>query len=124
MTAIDLFNRLQELEIFLSLVGNKLRYDAPKGIMTPELHNAISAHKAELIELIRRGALEDLVEFHKDIGLKYTEADWQSFCAIPGWRDRLEELEEAFTRAWREGSDCQPEFHLVREHWLTAISMN
>ena len=83
MTAIDLFNRLQELEILLSLVGNQLRYDAPKGIMTPELLDAISAHKVELIELIRRGALEDLVEFHKEIGLKYVEADWHECCAYP-----------------------------------------
>jgi amino acid adenylation domain-containing protein len=44
---------LRRLDVRLSVVGERLRCDAPRGVLTPELRTALARHKAELLKLLR-----------------------------------------------------------------------
>lgn len=57
MTAEDLLSTLHGLDIRLRLDGDRLRYDAPKGALTPELRTAIAAQRETLTGLLRRRPL-------------------------------------------------------------------
>ena len=54
MNAAELLAELNRRGVALEAVGDRLRYDAPKGALTPELRAAMAEHKAELLELIDR----------------------------------------------------------------------
>lgn len=53
MTAQAILDRLRVLGARVSLVGDKLRVDAPAGVLTPDLKAALAAHKADLVRLLR-----------------------------------------------------------------------
>ncbi|MBG87161.1 MAG: polyketide synthase [Verrucomicrobiales bacterium] len=53
----ELLNRLRELNIRLSLNGEELKCNAPKGALTPELTSEIKSRKPAIIELLK-GASE------------------------------------------------------------------
>ena len=48
-----LLSRLRSLDIKLWVEGDRLRYDAPKGALTPELRDQLHNRKAEIIALLR-----------------------------------------------------------------------
>lgn len=48
----ELLSQIKERRITLSTDGKEIVYQAPRGTMTPELLEAIKAHKSELIELL------------------------------------------------------------------------
>lgn len=52
----DLLNRLGHAGIRLWLDGERLRFDAPEGIMTPELRDELRSARDELITHLRRVA--------------------------------------------------------------------
>jgi len=52
MTPIDLLAELERLNVKVSLAGDKLRLEAPAGVLTPELKEALRQHKAALIALL------------------------------------------------------------------------
>lgn len=52
MTLIKLVNELERRNVKLSLAGDKLRLEAPAGVLAPELKRAISKHKDELVKLL------------------------------------------------------------------------
>lgn len=53
MTAATLLDRLRSLGASVSLVGDRLRVEAPAGTLTPELRQELAEHKAELVRLLR-----------------------------------------------------------------------
>lgn len=53
MTAATLLDRLRCLGASVSLVGDKLRVEAPAGVLTPDLRRELIEHKAELVRLLR-----------------------------------------------------------------------
>ncbi|MBV9791223.1 MAG: amino acid adenylation domain-containing protein, partial [Chloroflexi bacterium] len=54
MKIIELLTQLQRLNIELWLEGDRLRYRAPNGVLTPELRATLSAHKAELSAVLKQ----------------------------------------------------------------------
>ena len=52
MTACDLLQELQRNQVILFPDGETLQYRAPKGVLTPALRQAITAHKAKLLVLL------------------------------------------------------------------------
>ena len=52
MSAETLLSELQALDIRLSVEGDQLRCNAPKGQLTQELGQRIAAHKSELIQAL------------------------------------------------------------------------
>ncbi len=53
MTPTALLDRLRALGVEVRAEGDKLRYRAPAGVLTPDLRQAIREHKAALLELLR-----------------------------------------------------------------------
>lgn len=56
MNTDQLLSELRTLDIELSVHGDRLRCSAPRGCLTPELEERISAHKPELIRILRDAA--------------------------------------------------------------------
>lgn len=54
MSTINFLSHLRELDVQLWLVGDKLRYQAPKGVVTAELLAGISERKSEIISLLKQ----------------------------------------------------------------------
>ncbi len=52
MTTLELLSDLQNLDIHLECVGDKLRVDAPKGALTPELRAILVEQKTALLALL------------------------------------------------------------------------
>jgi hypothetical protein len=53
---IELLAKLRARDVRLEVDGDLLRYDAPKGVLTPDLLAEMVEYKAGLIELLRSGA--------------------------------------------------------------------
>src|SRR4051812_45611488 len=59
MTASVLLTELHDRGVGLTLTGDdRLKIDAPKGAVTPELRNALVANKNELIAILQQQAVE------------------------------------------------------------------
>ena len=54
MTALELLSNLSSKDIELWADGDRLRYNAPKGALTPDLRKELSAHKSEILALLRQ----------------------------------------------------------------------
>ena len=54
MTSSETLAELERLGVVLEPNGDKLRYRAPQGALTPELREAITENKAEIISTLRR----------------------------------------------------------------------
>lgn len=52
MSILDLVSTLNELDISVQIVENRLEFEAPDGIMTPELIDEIKENKEELIKFL------------------------------------------------------------------------
>lgn len=52
MTAAELMDKLERLGVKLSISGDKLRLQAPVGVITPELKEAVLKHKPALMALL------------------------------------------------------------------------
>jgi hypothetical protein len=50
---------LKGLDIKLWLKGEKLRFQAPKGVMTPEIKEEIAAKKTEILDFLKAGKNPD-----------------------------------------------------------------
>jgi len=53
MTAQAILDRLRSFGVCLSVAGDKLRVEAPAGVLTPELRQELIEHKAALLALLR-----------------------------------------------------------------------
>jgi len=53
MTPLDLLAELQRLNVKLTLAGDKLRLEAPAGVLTPALKEVVTKHKPELVSFLQ-----------------------------------------------------------------------
>ena len=58
MSAADLIAELRLRGVAVQATGDRLKVDAPKGTITPELHEALKDHKLEIIALLMTGDTE------------------------------------------------------------------
>lgn len=91
MTSLDLLAELEQLNVKVSLNGNKLRLDAPAGVLTPALKEAIAKHKPELIAILS--------------GHGYEEVFWPGVKS-KGHRARQPCLEAGHCLQWSREADC------------------
>ena len=66
-TADALLADLRRLDIRLSVNGDKLHLDAPRGALTPELHDEVRRHKPEILEALRQAPEEGIVVTVEDL---------------------------------------------------------
>ena len=59
MTAVELITELRERGVLIETNGERLRIDAPKGTVTPELREALVLHKAEVLVLLDSSQLAE-----------------------------------------------------------------
>jgi len=52
MTAAELLSLFKRLGIRLEVHGGRLMVDVPKGVMTPEMREALAAHRDELMTIL------------------------------------------------------------------------
>ena len=52
MTALDLLTKLRSCGVAIEANGDRLKIDAPKGVITPELREALATNKTEIIALL------------------------------------------------------------------------
>lgn len=69
----------------------------------------------------RKAVLAELNKTYRVIGETYSKEHWLKLAALPGWRDRLRELEVAFNAAWANGNECWGEFGRLRDHWREGL---
>ncbi len=62
MTPLDLLAELERRNVKLTLAGDKLRLDAPAGVLTPELKDAVRRQKPALIALLEAREAKRLLE--------------------------------------------------------------
>src|SRR6266404_5940203 len=53
MTASALIEQLRQMGVELLLAGDRLRINAPEGVLTPSIRALLTQHKAEILELLR-----------------------------------------------------------------------
>ncbi len=78
MTTLELLQDLQKRDIRLECAGDKLRYDAPKGGLTPELRTVLIEQKAALLAL-----LSEVASQH-EAGQASTEEEIATVCSLCG----------------------------------------
>ena len=54
MTALELLSNLSSKDIEIWADGDRLRYNAPKGALTPDLREKLADHKSEVLALLRQ----------------------------------------------------------------------
>ena len=52
MTAFEILTDLREAGAIVTIAGDKLRLEVPKGVLTGELKQRLATHKAEIIGLL------------------------------------------------------------------------
>src|SRR5688572_11418992 len=62
MTAQELLERLTSRGVRLAATEGRLRFDAPAGVMSPELRRELAQHKPELLVLLAKSDLARLVQ--------------------------------------------------------------
>jgi len=63
MNALELLTVLSDRNVQLWIENEQLRYRAPKGILKPELRDALLKHKDEVISLLRQRARESVFSY-------------------------------------------------------------
>ena len=56
MTTLELISNLSSKDIEIWADGDRLRYNAPKGALTPDLRKKLAAHKSEILQTLLRQA--------------------------------------------------------------------
>ena len=95
---LALLKEIEESGVVLSVVDGKLRYQAPKGALTPELREYISNHKQGLLEyLTLPGQLSYAFGLAEAAG--YPELKLSNFetvlAGVRNWRSFVEHATEA-----------------------------
>jgi len=72
MTAEALLSELRSLGASVAAVGGRLRIEAPAGTMTPEIREALTTYKTELLALLSSAACQPCEHAAHDSEL----ADW------------------------------------------------
>jgi len=86
---LNALNAFEDQGIEFSAAGDKLRYRAPKGVITDEIRESLKQHKSELLDLLRRREIWDfrLVKVGEDhwmVGKRLDKASHVVFWAVKG----------------------------------------
>lgn len=60
MTVLEILDALSEQNVQLWVEADRLRYRAPKGVLSPDLRALLAQNKEEILELLRRRAAESI----------------------------------------------------------------
>ena len=85
MTPLELLADLDAQGVRLTAHGDRLAFDAPSGVVTPDLRGLLKAHKPELLAILAAPVAPERPETHADRELTRFEG-----VAVPwrhGWRD-------------------------------------
>jgi hypothetical protein len=55
MTAVDCLQKLYARGVRLSIEADALKYEAPRGAITPELREAVAMNRAQIMRLLTKG---------------------------------------------------------------------
>ncbi|HEX5493583.1 MAG TPA: hypothetical protein VFX70_03285, partial [Mycobacteriales bacterium] len=58
MRVADLLSRLYAANVDLWVDGDRLRFSAPKGVLTPDLRAALVEHRDAVMEFLRRASTD------------------------------------------------------------------
>lgn len=84
MTAEDVLDLLLGAGIAVMVEGGRLRLEAPRGVLTPEIRAVVGEHRAALLEMLGppssgaelRVKLDDLHDFCQGRGLRLVGLRW------------------------------------------------
>jgi hypothetical protein len=79
MSAAELLAALADLHVGVEADGERLRVDAPAGVLTPEHRRALAEHKPTLLALLR-GAPTSKAEA-EDVEILVSDKDWPRWTA-------------------------------------------
>jgi len=97
MTVPDLLTELRIRDVRLSAAGDKLRVNAPLGVLTADLAERVKAHKAELLAALAAGrapvgshtpSIPHELSLAERVESRYVNAGW----APKAWAARLRQL--------------------------------
>ncbi len=57
LSTVEFISKLQALNVILSVHEDRLRINAPAGVITPELRSELTARKAELLKILQESAI-------------------------------------------------------------------
>lgn len=119
MTPAETIKQALAMDIHLAVDGGNIRFACRNAALPAELRQAIATHKEPLKTLLsaRDQSRQDLMGLYSGLATTCTAADWTTACALPGWKDELHRLEEAFSTAWTAGQDCRHELDHLSGHW-------
>ncbi len=111
MNTQALLKKVEQFGIRLEVRGDKLRAEAPENLLTPELVAEFKAHKAELLDILRKPGAECISQDHgltlADLTLS-AGLDWPEIENDPA---TLEALARAIqTRRMRERGEVPPHY--------------
>ena len=84
MNSSEILAELDRRGVVLEPNGNKLRYRAPQGALTPELREAITENKAEIISTLRRLGDSQLPPVNRPPKTEQELRRWMDHTADPG----------------------------------------
>ena len=71
MNPCDLLQALRAAGVTLRIVGNTLRYRAPRGALTPELRAALAEHKPDILH-----------DYHERAGIAETQECYRCYRSV------------------------------------------
>ena len=83
MTSGETLAELERLGVVLEPNGDKLRYRAPQGALTPELREAITENKAEIISTLRRVGDGEVPPLDRPLRHEQELRRWMDYTADP-----------------------------------------
>lgn len=113
MNATALLSRLRSSGVTLTVRGDKIRWQAPRGVMTPELRREIVKHKPDIIEALRPAA-------PGNVELTEIERHVEQDGYVLLWASELDDL-VAFCRTEAERSRVPPGFVVYSREELTTL---
>ena len=104
MTSGETLAELERLGVVLEPNGDKLRYRAPQGALTPELREAITENKAEIISTLRRLADGQLPPLDRPPKTEQELRRWMDHTADPDGFARWLEWAMSYTDSVEDSS--------------------
>ncbi len=132
MSMAELLVELRSRGVELTAMGERLRIDAPKGVLTPEIRETLARHKAEILALLESPSPAPRQEIPPECRARYREVAQDSlfdnFPTVDAWLaehhpglwQRIRELDRELSRLERKGSTKQ-EYHVALELFLTHL---
>src|SRR5262245_11435362 len=119
MSADEVLSAVYRAGIVLRAEGNRLRYDAPEGALTPELRDALAQHKAALLAAL--APVREFESFHGGLTVPRPAWDLASGLEARGFRLTVNDHHE-ISSAPSEGLTPEDRAGIARwKHHLGAM---